>query len=218
MTDSQKPGTVTAAIGGVRTGDERAFETLVERYRSRVEHWLDRRLGHYRSGLDRADDLAQGVLLNLWLALKGNRTWVQEVASTASLEKLLLWLVTCQALRAIRLERAKKRAGTVHDQDVETPDGTDLVAALPDPGPDPADSALFGLTMAEILASLDREITLGKAVFEDWLAGLSVAESGQRNKISPSTVDRRRSMVRDWLKAWFGREIADIARAEEDAQ
>src|SRR5712691_5675530 len=108
-------------------GDQRAFETLVQRYSASLFNFAYRFLGDY----DRACDILQQVFLQLYLSLPTLRTgdplkaWLFQVARNRCLDEL-------RRKRALHFSELE----SLNDEDEVSP-----VAALPDTGPLPEEVA-----------------------------------------------------------------------------
>lgn len=140
-------------VGAARTGDPRAFETLVRRHQGSLRGWLRRVSGNAAL----ADDLAQETFLKAWTALPGFR-------GTGSFRAWLFgigWRAFLSQRRHADVEARHRHRVQPVDETAPEPQAPErdlarLLAHLPEPQRQALILAYaYDFTRAEIAAALD---------------------------------------------------------------
>lgn len=166
-----------ALVGQALAGDERAFETLVQRYDASLYHCIYRYLGDY----DQACDVLQHVWLQLYRSLPTLHTgaplgpWLLRVARNCCLDEL----------------RKRHRRCVVCFSDLEGKTDEEeptLLATIPDPYPSPEEIAVRHERQDELTQAMQALPPRLRAVVLLRHAGqMSFAEIGRALKISTTT-------------------------------
>jgi RNA polymerase sigma-70 factor, ECF subfamily len=209
MTNAEREAaTATALVEAAKSGDTRAFEALVKRYRKRIYALALHIVGH----ASEADDIAQDVFLKAYRALgtfEGRSqffTWVYRMTVNRSLNA--------------RRDRARRdeHGGLLADGDPRI----ELAVAV-DARDNPSLAAELRQTYARLLRALDSlPADMRTTVILVSLQGLSHGEAGVVQKVSEGTIAwrmheaRRRlhdAMAPSRMKLPRKRELsADLAR------
>src|SRR5262249_32661449 len=118
---SRPMGPITSHIGRLKDGSRSAFGVLFGRFLSGVRRDAERLLARGRAGLDRPEDVAQGVFFALGREVTSRRRRLFEgLRDGASLEAALSLLTRQQVRRARRYDRQAMRGA---GQTVPLPSG-----------------------------------------------------------------------------------------------
>jgi RNA polymerase sigma factor (sigma-70 family) len=169
-------------------GDQRAFETLVQRYSTPLFNFVYRFLGNY----DQACDISQQVFLQLYLSLPTLRTgdplkaWLFQVARNRCLDEL-------RRKHAIHFSELE----LVTDEEEPSP-----LAAMPDTSPLPEELAEHH----DLQASLQRAIQALPPKFRSvvllrYAGQLSFSEIGQALKMPEATAKTYFQRAKPLLRA-----------------
>ena len=195
MTDSHAPqGADTGLLHLVATGDESAFEELVEKYRHSVINTIHRYVGEY----DAADDIAQEVFVIVWTkagTFKGKSSF-----ST--------WLYRIVVNECLQFRRTRKRkpppvsldsmdadsppeslqTGDGHEQAARTAAVRQAIAELPDRQRIAIVLSHYeGLTYVEVAAALETSVPAVESLLIRARSALrdKLVEHRQRPQVSP---------------------------------
>ena len=204
MTNADREAaTATALVAAAKAGDQRAFDSLVKRYRKRIYALAL----HITGSAHGADDITQDVFLKAFRALpqfEGRSqffTWVYRMTVNRSLNA--------------RRDRARRGEDTIDDPRLE-------LAVEVDARNDPGRAAELRQTYSRLLRALDSlPVDMRTTVILVSLQGLSHGEAGIVQKVSDGTIAwrmheaRRRlheSMAPEKLHRKRGALSADLAR------
>lgn len=171
MTNAEREAaTATALVEAAKAGDQRAFESLVRRYRKRIFALAL----HITGSSSEADDIAQDVFIRAYNALKQFEgrsqffTWVYRMAVNRSLNA--------------RRDRARRGEDTLDDPRLE-------LAVAVDARGNPGLEAELRQTYARLLRALDSlPIDMRTTVILVSLQGMSHGEVAVIQKLSEGTV------------------------------
>jgi RNA polymerase sigma-70 factor (ECF subfamily) len=171
MTKAEREAaTANALVTAAKTGDVRAFEALVRRYRRRIFALAL----HITGSASEADDIAQDVFLKAFRALAGFEgrsqffTWVYRMTVNRSLNA--------------RRDRARRGEDTLDDPRLE-------LAVAVDARDDPSRAAELRQTYARLLRALDElPVDMRTTVILVSLQGLSQAEASIVQSVKEGTI------------------------------
>jgi RNA polymerase sigma-70 factor (ECF subfamily) len=171
MTNAEREGaTATALVAAAKSGDARAFEALVTRYRKRIFALAL----HITGSASEADDIAQDVFLKAYRALpefEGRSqffTWVYRMTVNRSLN--------------VRRDRARRGEDVLDDPRLE-------LAVAVDARSNPGREAELRQSYARLLRALDSlPVDMRTTVILVSLQGLSHGEVAVVQKVSEGTI------------------------------
>src|SRR5258706_7895029 len=204
MTNAEREAaTATSLVAAAKAGDQRAFDSLVKRYRKRIYALAL----HITGSASEADDIAQEVFLKAFRALpefEGRSqffTWVYRMTVNRSLNS--------------RRDRSRRGEETIDDPRLE-------LAVAVDARNNPGRAAELRETYARLLRALDSlPADMRTTVILVSLQGLSHGEASVVQKVSDGTIAwrmheaRRRlheAMIPERMHRKRGELSADLAR------
>jgi RNA polymerase sigma-70 factor (ECF subfamily) len=192
-------------LDGLRSGDEAAYEALIERFQHPVYSLV------YRLMSDPADsgDVVQEVFLKVF----------RSVGSFRGQSSLKTWIYRIAVNEASNHRRwFSRRRGQEVGLDAEQPDGRTLNQVLPDPGPNPFELVVDQEMYSSIEAALQqiRPVFREAVVLRD-VEGLSYEEIAEILRVSLGTVKSRILRGREALRECLAQQLLPASRQQERA-
>lgn len=201
MTNAEREAqTATALVAAAKSGDRRAFEALVRRYRKRIYALAL----HMTRSASEADDIAQEVFLNAYRALP----------SFEGRSQFFTWVYRMTVNRSLNVKRDRARRGedTIDDPRLE-------LAVAVDARGNPGREAELRQTYARLLRALDQlPVEMRTTVILVCLQGMSHAEVGIIQKVSEGTIAWRMHEARRRLHEAMAPEKRVRKRGELSAE
>jgi RNA polymerase sigma-70 factor, ECF subfamily len=176
MTNAEREAaTATALVDAAKSGDTRAFEALVKRYRKRIYALALHIVGH----ASEADDIAQEVFLKAYRAL----------GTFEGRSQFFTWVYRMTVNRSLNARR--DRARRAEHGDVLLADGDPRIelAVAVDARDNPSLAAELRQTYARLLRALDSlPADMRTTVILVSLQGLSHGEAGVVQKVTEGTI------------------------------
>ncbi len=175
--------TATALVAGAKSGDPRAFDALVRRYRKRIFACAL----HLSGSESDADDITQDVFLRAYGTL----------SQFEGRSEFFTWVYRLTVNRALDARRARARRS---ESSIEEDDPRLERAVLVDSGGDPRRAAELRQTYARVLQALDAlPAEMRATVVLVALQGLSNGEAAVVQKCSRGTIAWRMHEARNRL-------------------
>lgn len=179
----REAATATALVAGAKSGDPRAFDALVRRYRKRIFACAL----HLSGSESDADDITQDVFLRAYGTL----------SQFEGRSEFFTWVYRLTVNRALDARRARARRS---ESSIEEDDPRLERAVAVDSGGDPRRAAELRQTYARVLQALDAlPAEMRTTVVLVALQGLSNGEAAIVQKCSRSTIAWRMHEARNRL-------------------
>lgn len=160
--------------------DQEAFEALVQRYQNMLHQYVCAQIGY-----ERAQDVVQFVLLQLYLAMPTLREAYSSQPHHSSLKP---WLFRVTKNRCIDEQRKKKRQGALFSElELDNDENTSPLASIIDPTPLPEKQVEEKESCAQIYHALQTLSPTMRTIFLLRNEGLTFAAIAQRLKMHPVT-------------------------------
>ena len=201
MTHAEREAaTASALVAAAKAGDQRAFESLVRRYRKRIYALAL----HITGSASEADDITQDVFLKAYRAL----------ADFEGLSQFFTWVYRMTVNRSLnaRRDRARRGEDTLDDPRLE-------LAIAVDARSNPGRAAELRQTYARLLRALDSlPIDMRTTVILVSLQGLSHGEVAIVQNVSDGTIAWRMHEARRRLNEAMAPEKIHRKRGELSAE
>jgi RNA polymerase sigma factor (sigma-70 family) len=162
------------------TNDQEAFEALVQRYQNMLQHYASAQLGY-----ERAQDIVQFVLLQLYLAMPKLK---EAYSSQQNHHSLKPWLFRVTRNRCIdELRKNKRQASLFSELEGDDDENTSLLASILDPTPLPEKQVEEKERCDQIYHALQVLSPTMRAIVLLRNEGLTFATIAQRLKMHPIT-------------------------------